>query len=60
MHSVLPSLPSKFAEAKLAEKEAWERYAAAKDDNWRAALAKWVEARAETAAAQADEAASPA
>jgi hypothetical protein len=54
MHSVLPS---RFAEAKLAKKEAWERYAAAKDDNWRTALAEWVEARAETLAAQIDEAA---
>ncbi len=41
-------IPSRFAEAKLAEKIAWQRYAAAKDDNWREALAKWVEARDET------------
>jgi len=46
---------SRFAEAKLAEKIAWQRYAAAKDDNWREALAKWVEARDETTAAWVDE-----
>jgi hypothetical protein len=48
-------IPSRFDEAKLAEKIAWQRYAEAKDDNWREALAKWVEARAETTAAWADE-----
>jgi len=41
--------------AKLAEKIAWQRYAEAKDDNWREALAKWVEARDETTTAWADE-----
>jgi hypothetical protein len=48
-------IPSRFGEAKLAEKIAWQRYAEAKDDNWREALAKWVEARDETTAAWADE-----
>jgi hypothetical protein len=48
-------IPSRFAEAKLAEKIAWQRYAAAKDDGWREALAKWVEARDETTAAWTDE-----
>ena len=46
---------SRFAEAKLAEKIAWQRYAEAKDDNWREALAKWVEARDATTAAWVDE-----
>jgi len=48
-------ITSRFAEAKLAEKIAWQRYAEAKDDIWREALAKWVEARDETTAAWADE-----
>ena len=50
-------LPSRIADAKLAEKDAWKRYAAAKGDNWRAALAEWVEAREETLEAYLDEAA---
>ena len=37
--------PSKLAIAKLSEKDAWQRYAAAKGDNWPDAFAKWVEAR---------------
>ena len=42
----MPSvLPSSVADAKLAEKKAWRRYAEARDDNWREALAEWVEAR---------------
>jgi len=49
--------PSRIADAKLAENDAWKRYAAAKGDNWRAALAEWVEARATTLAAYLDEAA---
>ena len=48
-------IPSKLAMAKLSEREAWQRYAAAKDDNWREAFAKWVEARDATVAAWADE-----
>ena len=38
-------IPSKLSKAKLSEKDAWQRYAAAKGDNWREAFAKWVEAR---------------
>jgi len=48
-------IPSKLAKAKLSEKEAWQRYAAAKGDDWREALAKWVEARDASMAAWADE-----
>jgi len=40
--------PSKLAKAKLSEKEAWQRYAAAKADDW-------VEARDASMAAWADE-----
>jgi hypothetical protein len=38
-------LPSRIADAQLAEKAAWKRYAAAKGDNWRAAFDEWAEAR---------------
>ena len=38
-------LPSRIADALLAEKDAWKRYAAAKGDNWRAAFDEWAEAR---------------
>ncbi len=48
-------IPSKLARAKLSEKEAWQRYAEAKGDNWREAFAKWVEARDASMAAWADE-----
>jgi hypothetical protein len=41
-------LPSRIADAQLAEKDAWKRYAAAKGDNWPAAFAEWVEAREAT------------
>ena len=51
-------LPTMIAAAKLAEKDAWQRYAEAKGDNWREALAEWVKAREATLAAYADEAAS--
>ena len=51
-------LPSRVADAKLAEKDAWRRYAEARGDNWREALAEWVKAREATLAAYADEAAS--
>jgi hypothetical protein len=51
-------LPSRIADAELAEKDAWKRYAAAKGDNWRAAFAEWVEARDATLEAYLDEAAS--
>jgi hypothetical protein len=47
--------PSKLAKAKLSEKEAWQRYAAAKADDWREAFVKWVEARDASMAAWADE-----
>ena len=52
-------LPSRIADAKLAENDAWKRYAAAKGDDWHAALAEWVEAREATLEAYLDEAASP-
>jgi len=48
-------VPSRVAEAKLAEKDAWQRYAEARGDNWREALAEWVKARDATLAAYADE-----
>ena len=50
--------PSKLAMAKLSEKDAWQRYAEAKGDNWREAFAKWVEARDASLAAWVDEVAS--
>ena len=49
-------IPSRVAEAKLAEKNAWKRYAEAKGDNWREAYAQWVEARDASLAAWVDEA----
>ena len=49
---------SKLAMAKLSEKDAWQRYAEAKGDNWRDAFAKWGQARDASLAASADEAAS--
>jgi hypothetical protein len=51
-------IPSKLARAKLSEKDAWQRYAEAKDDTWREAFTKWVEARDASLAAWADEVAS--
>jgi hypothetical protein len=48
-------LASKLAKAKLFEKDAWQRYAEAKDDSWREAFTKWVEARDASLAAWADE-----
>ncbi|HEX4043693.1 MAG TPA: hypothetical protein VHY10_18495 [Xanthobacteraceae bacterium] len=48
-------IPLKLAAAKLSEKEAWQRYAEAKDDSWREAYAQWVEARDASLAAWADE-----
>ena len=48
-------IPSKYAKAKLAEKDAWQRYAAAKGDNWREAFAKWVDARDASLATWANE-----
>jgi hypothetical protein len=51
-------LPLSVADAKLAEKKAWKRYAEARDDKWREAFAEWVEARDALLAAYADEAAS--
>ncbi len=52
-----PVLPSRIADAQLAENDAWKRYAAAKGDNWREALAEWAEAREATLTAYLDEAA---
>lgn len=49
------SILSKLAMAKLSEREAWQRYAEAKGDNWREAFAKWTEARDASLAAWADE-----
>jgi hypothetical protein len=46
---------SNLARAKLSEKDAWQRYAAEKGDNWREAFAKWVEARDASLEAWADE-----
>jgi hypothetical protein len=48
-------IPLKLAAAKLSEKEAWQRYAEAKDDSWREAYAKWVEARDASLAVWVDE-----
>lgn len=48
-------VPSKYADAKLAEKDAWRRYADAKGDNWREAFYEWTEARDATFAAWIDE-----
>ncbi len=49
------TIASKLAAAKLSEREAWQRYAAAKGDDWRDAFSKWVEARDASLAAWADE-----
>ena len=46
---------SKLARAKLSEKDAWQRYAAAKGDDWREAFVKWTEARDASLSAWADE-----
>ena len=46
------------ADATLAEKKAWRRYAELRDNDWREALAEWVEARDALLAAYAEEAAS--
>lgn len=51
-------ISSKLALAKLSEKDAWQRYAEAKGDNWPEAFAKWVEARDASMAAWVDEVAS--
>jgi len=48
-------IPLKLAAAKLSEKEAWQRYAEAKDDSWREAYDLWVEARDASLAAWAEE-----
>jgi hypothetical protein len=48
-------IPSKLAAAKLSERDAWQRYAEAKDDSWRDAYAKWVEARDASLAVWVDE-----
>jgi hypothetical protein len=49
---------SKLASAKLSEKDAWQRYAEAKGDDWREAFARWVEARDASLVAWMDEVAS--
>ena len=48
-------IPSKLAIAKRSEKDAWQRYAEAKDDRWREAFANWVDARDASLAAWTDE-----
>lgn len=53
--AVTEVIPSKLARAKLSEKDAWQRYAEAKGDNWREAFVKWVEARDASMAAWVDE-----
>jgi hypothetical protein len=56
----MPSvLPPSVADAKLTEQKALRRYAEARDNDWREALAEWVEARDALLAAYAEEAASP-
>jgi hypothetical protein len=52
---VRDAIPSKLAKAKLSEKEAWQRYAEAKGDDWREAFDKWAEARDASLAAWVDE-----
>jgi hypothetical protein len=48
-------IPSKLSKAKLSEKEAWQRYAQAKEGNWREAFDNWVQARDASLAAWVDE-----
>jgi hypothetical protein len=52
-----PVLPSRIADAQLAEKDAWKRYAAAKGDNWRVAFDEWAQAREAVLETYLDEAA---
>jgi hypothetical protein len=48
-------ISSKLARAKLSEKDAWQHYAEARDDDWREAFARWMEARDASLAAWFDE-----
>ena len=48
-------IPSNLARAELSEKDAWQRYAGAKGDDWREAFAKWIEARDAALIAWTDE-----
>jgi len=48
-------VPAKYAETQLAERDAWQRYADARGDNWREAFYEWKEARDATFAAWADQ-----
>jgi hypothetical protein len=48
-------ISSRLSKAELSAKDAWHRYAEAKGDNWREALAQWVEARDAALAAWTDE-----
>ena len=49
------AISSKLAQAKMSEKDAWQRYADAKGDNWREAFERWLEARDASLAAWMDE-----
>ena len=46
---------SRLDGAKLAERDAWKRYAEAKGDNWREAYDEWVAARDASMAVWVDE-----
>jgi hypothetical protein len=48
-------IPSKLSRAQLFEKDAWQRYAEEKGDNWREAFSKWMDARDASLAAWTDE-----
>jgi len=48
-------IPSRLSTAELSAKDAWQRYAEAKGDNWPEAFAKWVEARDAALVAWTDE-----
>jgi hypothetical protein len=48
-------VPSRLSRAELSAKDAWQRYAEAKGDNWPEAFAKWVEARDAALVAWTDE-----
>jgi hypothetical protein len=52
-----PVVPSRIADAEMAERDAWKRYAAAKGDNWRGAFDEWGEAREAILEVYLDEAA---
>jgi hypothetical protein len=55
LHAMPHVVPSKYADAKLVEKDAWQRYAGARDDNWREAFYEWRDARDAAFAVWADE-----